>query len=69
MRGLFIDVNSKNVSMIKLPDEEPRLFDAIKQCLGCKMLALGAVLPNNDVLYVNQLGALESELYFMHALA
>ncbi len=69
MHGLCIDVAWKDVSRIKMQDEEPGLFEAMKQCIGCDVLALGAVLPNSDVLYVNQLAVLESELYFEHSLA
>lgn len=69
MRAMFIDVAAMEVFKIKLPDDEPQLFEAIKECIGCKVSALGAVFPNNDVLYVNQLGMLECELYFKHSLA
>lgn len=66
MYALFIDVDTKSISRIKLPDDETKLFDAIKRCIGCNVLGLGAVLANRDVLHVNQLGALQSEQYFKH---
>jgi len=69
MRAIYIDVAAMEVFEIELPDDEPQLFEAIRQYMGCKVLALGAVFPNQDVLYVNHLGVLESELYFKHSLA
>lgn len=68
MQAILIEVATMEISAIRLPDEEPLLFEAIKACIGCKVLALGAVFPNNDVLYVNQLGVMETERYFKHSL-
>ena len=69
LRAMLIDVAAKEVSAITLPETAAALPAAIQRCIGCKVLALGAVLPNNDVLYVNQLGVMECERYFKHSLA
>lgn len=68
MKALFIDVARHDVYEIRLPDDETKLFEAIQTCIGCRTLSLGAVFPNSDVLYVNNLGVFETEFYFKHLL-
>lgn len=68
MKGFLIDVIKHEVASVALPEAPCDLLDAIREVIGCRVLALGAVLPNADVLYVNQLGLLETEWYFKHAL-
>lgn len=68
LRAMYIDVAAMTVTEIVLPSDEPQLFDAVKQAIGCKVLAIGSVLPNDDVLYVNHSGLIECQLYFKHSL-
>ncbi len=66
MKAILIDVAAMRVARITLPDDEPRLFAAIRERIGCTALALGALLPKNDVLFFNPLAMFEEELYFKH---
>ena len=68
IRGVMIDVNTYDVSEVSLPEARSEMLEAIRRCLDCEAVTVGAVLANGDRLYVNANAIFESLHYFKHPL-
>ncbi len=66
MKAILIDVWKKTVEYVDLLDDNDKREKQIHDLIKCRIFTLGAILPGDDVLYVNDEGLFNSDLKIFH---